>query len=151
MAMAKIKRILLAEDNENDIELTLTALQECRLSNEVEVVRDGAEALDYVYHREKYSGRVDGLPCVILLDLKMPRIDGLEVLRQIKSDPALRFIPVVMLTSSREEKDLVLSYDLGVNAFVVKPVDFEQFLQAIRALGMFWALVNEPPPVKPTV
>jgi CheY-like chemotaxis protein len=146
--MAKIKRILLAEDNQNDVELTLTALQECRLSNEVEVVRDGAEALDYIYQRGNYSGRVDGLPCVILLDLKMPRIDGLEVLRQIKSDPALRHIPVVMLTSSREEKDLILSYDLGVNAFVVKPVDFDQFLQAIRALGMFWAIVNEPPPAK---
>jgi CheY-like chemotaxis protein len=149
MAMSKIKRILLAEDNENDVELTLTALQECRLSNEVEVVRDGAEALDYIYQRGKYSGRGDCLPCVILLDLKMPRVDGLEVLRQIKSDPALRHIPVVMLTSSREEKDLVLSYDLGVNAFVVKPVDFDQFLQAIRALGMFWAIVNEPPPAKP--
>jgi len=145
--MAKIKRILLAEDNENDVELTLTALQECRLSNEVEVVRDGAEALDYIYQRGQYAGRGDGLPCVILLDLKMPRVDGLEVLRQIKSDAALRHIPVVMLTSSREEKDLVLSYDLGVNAFVVKPVDFEQFLHAIRALGMFWALVNEPPPM----
>jgi CheY-like chemotaxis protein len=146
--MAKIKRILLAEDNENDVELTLTALQECRLSNEVEVVHDGAEALDYIYRREKFADRVDGLPCVILLDLKMPRVDGLEVLRQIKSDPALRHIPVVMLTSSREEKDLVHSYDLGVNAFVVKPVDFEQFLKAIRALGMFWAIVNEPPPIK---
>jgi len=148
MPMAKIKRILLAEDNENDIELTLTALQECRLSNEVEVVRDGAEALDYIYQRGKYVGRGDGLPCVILLDLKMPRMDGLEVLRQIKSDPALRHVPVVMLTSSREEKDLVESYDLGVNAFVVKPVNFDQFLQAIRALGMFWAIVNEPPPAK---
>jgi CheY-like chemotaxis protein len=147
--MAKIKRILLAEDNENDVELTLTALQECRLSNEVEVVRDGAEVLDYIYHRGNYSGHENGLPCVILLDLKMPRVDGLEVLRQIKSDPALRHIPVVMLTSSREEKDLVLSYDLGVNAFVVKPVDFDQFLEAIRALGMFWAIVNEPPPAKP--
>jgi CheY-like chemotaxis protein len=146
--MAKIKRILLAEDNENDIELTLTALQEYRLSNEVEVVRDGAEALDHIYRRGRYSGGVDGLPCVILLDLKMPKVDGIEVLRQIKSDPALRNIPVVMLTSSREEKDLILSYDLGVNAFVVKPVDFSQFLQAIRALGMFWALVNEPPPAK---
>jgi CheY-like chemotaxis protein len=148
--MAKIKRILLAEDNENDVELTLTALQECRLKNEVEVVRDGAEALDYIHQRGKYSERVEGLPCIILLDLKMPRVDGLEVLRQIKSDPALRHIPVVMLTSSREEKDLVLSYDLGVNAFVVKPVDFDQFLRAIRALGMFWAIVNEPPPPKPT-
>ena len=146
--MAKIKRILLAEDNENDVELTLTALQECRLSNEVEVVRDGAEALDYIYQRGKYTGRGDGLPCVILLDLKMPRMDGLEVLRQIKSDPALRHVPVVMLTSSREEKDLVESYDLGVNAFVVKPVNFDQFLQAIRALGMFWVIVNEPPPAK---
>ena len=146
MAMANIKRILLAEDNENDVELTLNALQKCRLSNEVEVVRDGAEALDYIYRRGKYSGRGDCLPCVILLDLKMPRVDGLEVLRQIKSDPALRHIPVVMLTSSREEKDLVLSYELGVNAFVVKPVDFDQFLKAIRALGMFWAIVNEPPP-----
>ena len=149
MSMAKIKRILLAEDNENDIELTLTALQECRLSNEVEAVRDGAEALDYIYQRGQYSDRADGLPCVILLDLKMPRMDGIEVLRTIKSDPAIRHIPVVMLTSSREEKDLLLSYDLGVNAFVVKPVDFSQFLQAIRALGMFWAIVNEPPPAKP--
>jgi CheY-like chemotaxis protein len=149
--MAKIKRILLAEDNENDVELTLAALQECRLSNEVEVVRDGAEALDYIYYRGEYSGRADCLPCVIMLDLKMPRVDGLEVLRQIKSDPALKHIPVVMLTSSREEKDLVMSYDLGVNAFVVKPVDFDQFLSAIRALGMFWAIVNEPPPAKPMI
>ena len=149
--MPKIKRILLAEDNDNDIELTLTALQECRLSNEVEVVHDGAEALDYIYHRGKYVGRSDVLPCVILLDLKMPKVDGLEVLRQIKSDPTLRHIPVVMLTSSREEKDLVLSYDLGVNAFVVKPVDFDQFLQAIRALGMFWAIVNEPSPIKANI
>ena len=148
MTTAKLKRILLAEDNENDVELTLNALQECRLSNEVEVVHDGAEALDYIYQRGKYAGRGDGLPCVVLLDLKMPRVDGLEVLRQIKSDPDLRHIPVVMLTSSREEKDLIMSYDLGVNAFVVKPVDFEQFLKAIRALGMFWAIVNEPPPFK---
>ena len=146
MTMAKLKRILLAEDNENDVELTLSALQECRLSNDVEVVHDGAEALDYIYQRGAYAGRGDGLPCVVLLDLKMPRVDGHEVLRQIKSDPALRHIPVVMLTSSREEKDVVLSYDLGVNAFVVKPVDFNQFIQAVHALGMFWAIVNEPPP-----
>jgi len=142
--MPKIKQILLAEDNQNDIELTLTALQECRLSNEVEVVHDGAEALDYIHRRGNYAGREEGLPAVFLLDLKMPRVDGIEVLRQIKSDPALRHVPVVMLTSSREEKDLILSYDLGVNAFVVKPVDFEQFVAAIRALGMFWAIVNEP-------
>ena len=149
MPNAKIRRILLAEDNENDVELTLNALKECHLSNAVEVVRDGEETLDYIYRRGKYSGRGDDLPCVVLLDLKMPRVDGHEVLRQIKSDPALRHIPVVMLTSSREEKDLVQSYDLGVNAFVVKPVDFDQFLKAIRALGMFWVIVNEPPPAKP--
>jgi CheY-like chemotaxis protein len=146
--MPRIKRILLAEDNENDVELTLAALHECRLSNEVEVVGDGADALDYIYHRAKFSSRATGLPCVIMLDLKMPRVDGLQVLQQIKSDPVLRHIPVVMLTSSREEKDLVSSYDLGVNAFVVKPVDFDQFLSAIKALGMFWAIVNEPPPIK---
>jgi len=147
--MPRIKRILLAEDNQNDVELTLAALQECRLSNEVEVVNDGAEALDYIYHRgAKFSDRAAGLPCVILLDLKMPRVDGLEVLRTLKSDAALRHIPIVMLTSSREERDLVLSYDLGVNAFVVKPVDFDQFVEAIRSLGMFWAIVNESPPTK---
>jgi CheY-like chemotaxis protein len=146
--MPKIKRILLAEDNQNDVELTLTALQECRLSNEVEIVRDGAEALDYIYQRGAFAGREEGLPAVILLDLKMPRVDGLEVLRQLKNDSALRHVPVVMLTSSREEKDLLLSYDLGVNAFVVKPVDFDQFVAAIRALGMFWAIVNESRPVR---
>ena len=144
---AKIKRILLVEDNENDIELTLNALQECRLSNEVLSVRDGAEALDYMYCRNKFKDREEGLPCVILLDLKMPRVDGIEVLRTLKGDPNLRHVPIVMLTSSREERDLVLSYDLGVNAFVVKPVDFSQFVQAIRNLGMFWAIINEPPPV----
>ncbi len=146
MPHSKLKRILLAEDNPNDVELTLTALQEYRLSNEVEVVHDGADALDYIYRRGTFAKRAVGLPCVVMLDLKMPRVDGLEVLRQIKSDRVLRQIPVVMLTSSREEKDLVESYDLGVNAFVVKPVDFEQFLKAIKALGMFWAIVNEAPP-----
>ncbi len=144
--MPKIKRILLAEDNPNDVELTLAAFQECRLANEVEVVRDGAEALDYLYLRGKYAGRDPGFPGFILLDLKMPRVDGLEVLRQIKSDSTMKQIPVVMLTSSREEKDLIQSYDLGVNAFVVKPVDFTQFVDAIRTLGVFWAIVNEPPP-----
>lgn len=144
--MSKLMRILLAEDNENDIELTLSALAECRLSNEVEVVHDGADALDYLYARGKFAGRNGGLPGVILLDLKMPRVDGLEVLRQIKSDPDLRQVPVVMLTSSREERDLYTSYNLGVNAFVVKPVDFNQFVEAIRTLGVFWAIVNEQPP-----
>jgi len=145
---SKIKKILLVEDNENDIELTLNALQECRLSNEVHSVRDGAEALDYMYLRNRFKDREEGVPCVILLDLKMPRVDGLEVLRTLKGDPNLRHVPIVMLTSSREERDLVLSYDLGVNAFVVKPVDFSQFVQAIRNLGIFWAIVNEPPPQK---
>lgn len=148
MPTAKIKKILLVEDNENDIELTLNALQDCRLSNEVHAVRDGAEALDYMYCRNGYKDRGEGLPCVILLDLKMPRVDGIEVLRTLKGDPELRHVPIVMLTSSREERDLVLSYDLGVNAFVVKPVDFSQFVQAIRNLGMFWAIINEPPPLR---
>jgi len=142
-----MKRILLAEDSDNDIELTLAALQECRLTNSVDVVRDGAEALDYLYRRGAYENDKSELPGVVLLDLKMPKIDGLEVLRQIKSDEALRRIPVVMLTSSREEQDLVHSYDLGVNAFVVKPVDFAQFVEAIRTLGVFWAIVNEPFPM----
>src|SRR5271170_1648912 len=145
--MTKLKRILLAEDNENDVELTLNALRECRLTNEIVVVRDGAEALDYVYRRGRFID-CEALPGVVLLDLKMPKVDGLEVLRQIKADPTLRHVPVVMLTSSREEKDVVLSYDLGVNAFVVKPVDFTQFLEAIRALGIFWAIINEPSPKK---
>ena len=144
--MAKIKKILLVEDNENDIELTINALQDCRLSNEIFPVRDGAEALDYIYRRNAFQDRDDGLPVVILLDLKMPRVDGIEVLRTLKSDPAVRHVPIVMLTSSREERDLVLSYDLGVNAFVVKPVDFQQFVQAVRNLGIFWAVINEPPP-----
>lgn len=144
--MSKLTRILLAEDNENDVELTLSALAECRLQNEVEVVHDGAEALDYLYRRGKFAGRLGAQPGVVLLDLKMPRVDGLEVLRQVKSDPDLRQIPVVMLTSSREERDLYTSYDLGVNAFVVKPVDFTQFVEAIRTMGVFWAIVNELPP-----
>lgn len=146
--MSKIKRILLAEDNPNDEELTLTALAECRITNGVEVVHDGVEVLDFIYRTGKYEGTVDALPCVILLDLKMPRMDGLEVLRRIKSDSTKKLIPIVMLTSSREESDLARSYDLGVNAFVVKPVDFDQFLQAIRALGLFWAIINEPPPAQ---
>ena len=145
-----IKQILLAEDNENDVELTLHALKECRLSKKVTVVRDGAEALDYIYRRGKYSERGSGLPCVILLDIKMPKVDGHEVLRQIKSDPVFRHIPVVMLTSSKEDSDLMRSYDLGVNAFVVKPVDCQQFHDALKTLGVFWAIVNELPPIKTT-
>jgi CheY-like chemotaxis protein len=139
-------RILLAEDSAQDIELTLNALAEHNITNSVAVARDGAEALDYLYRRGKFADRDDGNPVLLLLDLKMPKVDGLEVLRTVKSDPRLRIIPVVVLTSSREEQDVVRSYELGVNAYVVKPVEFEKFLRAVRDLGLFWMLVNEPPP-----
>jgi CheY-like chemotaxis protein len=142
---AELRRILMAEDSDNDVELTLAALAEHGLVNQVDVARDGEEALDYLYRRGAYSGRTPGNPIVLLVDLKMPKIDGLEVLRRVKSDPALRSIPVVMLTSSREEGDLLRSYELGVNAYVVKPVEFSDFVAAVRQLGGFWALVNETP------
>jgi CheY-like chemotaxis protein len=144
--MRKIKRILLAEDNARDIELAVAALEESHLANEVVVVRDGAAVLEYLRSQGAYANRPSGSPVLVLLDLKMPKVDGLEVLRQMKAEEALRTIPVVMLTSSREERDLVESYRLGVNAYVVKPVAFEQFLQAVRTLGLFWAVVNEAPP-----
>jgi two-component system, response regulator len=139
-------RILLAEDSAQDAELTLKALARHNISNSVEVVRDGAEALDYLYKRGRYAGRANGNPVLLLLDLKMPKVDGLEVLRTVKGEPNLRTIPVVMLTSSREEQDVVRSYELGVNAYVVKPVEFDKFLSAVRDLGLFWMLINEPPP-----
>lgn len=144
--MAELKPILLVEDSPNDIELTLAALAENHLANEVVVVRDGAEALDYLRRRGIFKLRAQGNPAVILLDLKLPKVDGLEVLREIKQDPALRAVPVVMLTSSREEQDLTRSYNLGVNAYVVKPVEFTQFADSIKELGLFWAVINEPPP-----
>jgi CheY-like chemotaxis protein len=144
--VSELKRILLAEDNPADLELTLEALGQNRLANEVVAVRDGEEALDYLFRRGTYAGRTDGNPAVILLDLKMPKVDGLQVLREVKADENLRQIPIVMLTSSREEQDLVDSYRLGANAYVVKPVDFGRFVDAVRQLGMFWAVVNEPPP-----
>jgi CheY-like chemotaxis protein len=144
--MTELRTILLAEDNANDIELTLAALRQNRLLNDVTVVRDGAEALDFLYRRNAHASRLGGNPVVMLLDLKMPKVDGLEVLRQVKSDPDLRAMPIVVLTSSREEQDLVRSYNLGVNAYVVKPVEFHDFVDAIRMLGGFWAVVNEPPP-----
>ncbi|MDC7788031.1 response regulator [Rhodoplanes sp. TEM] len=145
--MADLKPILLVEDSPKDVELTLAALEQCQLANAVVIARDGAEALDYMFSRGAYASRDTADPIVVLLDLKLPKVDGLEVLDQIKRDPELRHTPVVMLTSSREERDLVQSYSLGVNAFVVKPVGFEQFFQAIRDLGMFWAVLNEPPPI----
>ena len=145
----ELKRILLAEDNANDLELTLAALQQHKLANEIIAVRDGAEALDYLYRRGVFADRADDLPALVLLDLKMPKVDGLEVLKTVKADPRLQFIPVVMLTSSREEQDVVASYELGVNSYVVKPVDFAEFMEAVRQIGVFWAIVNEPPPDRP--
>jgi CheY-like chemotaxis protein len=144
--MEKFRRILLVEDDPRDVELTLTALNDYKLANEVVVCRDGQEALDYLFGRGKFSGRANENPAVILLDLKLPKVDGLEVLEQIKSDERLRLIPVVMLTSSHEEKDMMRSYKLGVNAYVVKPVDFHEFINAVKELGVFWAVINEPPP-----
>jgi CheY-like chemotaxis protein len=142
----KLGRILMVEDDSKDVELTLTALEEYNLANEVVVTRDGEQALDYLYCRGEYKMRSSGNPAVMLLDLKLPKVDGLEVLKQIKSDVEMRMIPVVVLTSSKEEKDMVASYKLGVNAYVVKPVDFHEFVNAIKELGVFWAVINEPPP-----
>lgn len=144
--MAPLKRILLVEDNDRDVELTLTALEEYNLANEVVTARDGAEALDYLYNRGRFAGHANGLPVVVLLDLKMPKVDGLEVLRQMRGDASLKHVPVVMITSSREEQDVVNSYQLGVNAYVVKPVDFQKFAESMKEIGFFWAVINEPPP-----
>lgn len=144
--MTNLGRILMVEDDAKDVELTLTALEEYHLANEVVVARDGEEALDYLFCRGRYAQRLGDSPAVMLLDLKLPKIDGLEVLRQVKSNERLKMIPVVVLTSSHEEKDLVTSYELGVNAYVVKPVDFHEFVNAIKELGIFWAVINAPPP-----
>lgn len=144
--MVTLKRILLVEDNPNDAELTLEALAAHNLANGVELVKDGEAALDYLYRRGPFAGRAEFNPAVVLLDLKLPKVDGLEVLQAIKSDAQLRTIPVVVLTSSREERDMVESYRLGVNAYVVKPVNFVDFMEAVKELGAFWAIVNEPPP-----
>ncbi|WP_027867964.1 response regulator [Massilia alkalitolerans] len=141
-----LKPILLVEDNPHDLELTLIALSKSQLANEVVIVRDGAEALDYLNRRGEFAERVVGNPAVILLDLKLPKVDGLEVLKEIRETELLKSIPVVMLTSSKEEQDVVRSYELGVNAYVVKPVDFTEFVRAIADLGIFWAVLNEPPP-----
>ncbi len=144
--MAEIDRILLVEDDHKDVELILSALAENRLANEVQVVRDGEEALDYLYRRAQFRLRHPGNPAVVLLDLKLPKVHGLDVLKQIKSDEKLKSVPVVILTSSTEAPDLEQSYQLGVNAYVVKPVDFAQFVTALKQIGLFWAVINEPPP-----
>ena len=142
---AEVKKILIVDDDHNDVELCITALAEKNLANEVVVAEDGVEALDYLYKRGRYSDFDKGNPAVILLDIKMPRMNGIEVLKIIRSDPEFKLIPVIMVTSSREERDLVESYKLGANSYVVKPVDFIQFINAIKVLGQYWAVVNQPP------
>ena len=138
--------ILLVEDNPNDVELALHAFKKNNIANRIHVVRDGAEALEYIFCTGVYVGRnVNDYPKVILLDLKLPKVDGLEVLRRVKADPRTRMIPVVVLTSSREERDVVESYQLGVNSYITKPVDFQQFTDAVRQLGLYWLLLNQPP------
>ena len=144
--MPTLGRILLVEDDPSDVELTLTALEDYKLANEVVVARDGQQALDYLRCQGDYRSRTRENPAVLLLDLKLPKVDGLEVLKEIRSDEQLKLIPVVVLTSSQEEKDMVRSYTLGVNAYVVKPVDFHEFINAVKELGVFWALINQPPP-----
>jgi CheY-like chemotaxis protein len=144
--MTTLGRILIVEDDPNDVELTLTALADYNLANEVVVTRAGQQALDYLHRRGEFSARIAGNPAVMLLDLKLPKIGGLEVLQQVKADERLKMIPVVVLTSSSEEKDMMRSYSLGVNAYVVKPVDFHEFVNAVKELGVFWAVINEPPP-----
>ncbi len=144
---AEVKKILIVDDSRKDVELAVSALAEANLANEVVIAEDGVEALDYLFKRGKYTNET-GIPAVILLDIKMPRMDGIEVLRQIRSDPAFKFIPVIMVTSSREERDLVESYKLGANSFVVKPVDIAQFIEAIKVLGQYWAVINLPPPAR---
>jgi CheY-like chemotaxis protein len=144
--MSTLRPILLAEDNPNDVELTLTALHSLKLANEVCVVNDGAQVMEFLQRVNKFAGRTSPQPAVLLLDLKMPKVDGLEVLRRIRADANLRTLPIVILTSSREETDLVKGYDLGANGYVVKPVDFDHFISAVSQIGIFWALINEPPP-----
>ena len=146
MKKADIPVILLAEDNPKDVDLTTRALAQSNLANRLDVVSDGVEALEYLRREGAYADREPGDPAVVLLDIKMPRKDGLEVLREIRGDPKLRRLPIIILTSSREEQDLIAGYDLGANAYVVKPVDFDDFIRAVKQLGVFWALVNEPPP-----
>jgi two-component system, response regulator len=140
-----VVEILLVENNPNDLELALHALKQGRLANNIQVARDGVEALDFIFRKGEFANRTEGNPRLILLDLKLPRLDGLEVLKRIRSDPQTRTIPVVILTTSHEEKDITSSYDLGINSYIVKPVDFEQFVEAMQHLGFYWLLLNQPP------
>lgn len=142
----EVKTILIVDDSPKDVELTISALSEKNLANELVVAEDGVEALDYLYRRGQFAKRENGNPAVILLDIKMPRMNGIEVLKHIRSNPKFNFIPVIMVTSSREEKDLIESYKLGANSYVVKPVDIVQFIDAIKALGQYWAVINQPSP-----
>lgn len=144
--MNDLKRILLVDDSDRDVELTLAAFAEQNIANAVDVARDGAEALEYLQRRGAWAQRPAGNPVVVLLDIKMPKVDGLEVLQKMRGSADLKHVPVVMLTSSREERDLIESYRLGVNAYVVKPVDFSQFVDAVKQIGAFWAVINQPPP-----
>ena len=146
--MSSLKRILLVEDSVRDAEMALNGLADFNLANDVMHVRDGVEALDYLYRRSQFASHPEGAPALVMLDLKMPRLDGMEVLRRMKSDPGLKAIPVVVMTSSREEPDLVQAYELGANAYVVKPVKFHEFVDAVRQHGSLWAVLNEPPPCK---
>jgi CheY-like chemotaxis protein len=143
--MEKIPQILYAEDNLNDIELTLAAFKECKFANRIDLVRDGEEALDYLFYRGKYENREKGTPVFVLLDLKMPKLDGIEVLREIRNSLQYANLPVVMLTSSKMESDVYKSYELGVNAFVIKPIEFEDFIKTVKEIGFFWAIINTSP------
>jgi two-component system response regulator len=145
LADVTMVEILLVEDNPNDVALTLHAFKKSNLTNRIQVVRDGAEALDFLFRTGEFAGRTNGTPKVVLLDLKLPKVDGLEVLQRLRADPKTRSLPVVVLTSSREERDIVDTYQLGVNSYIVKPVDFEQFTETVRQLGFYWALLNQPP------
>jgi CheY-like chemotaxis protein len=146
--MPSLRPILLAEDNPNDVELTLTALKGLNLANEVVAVNNGAEVMDFLQRKNEFAQRATAQPAVVLLDLKMPRVDGLETLKRIRADAEFRTVPVVVLTSSREEADVLRSYDLGANGYVVKPVDFDQFMSAVGQIGVFWTQTNEPPPIR---
>jgi CheY-like chemotaxis protein len=143
---AEVKRILIVDDSPKDVELVISALAEKNLANEVDIAEDGEEALDYLYRRGKFVDRENGNPTVILLDIKMPKMNGIEVLKHIRCTPEFKMIPIIMVTSSHEERDLVESYKLGANSYVVKPVDIVQFIDAIKTLGQYWVVINQLPP-----